>query len=295
MIYLFLSILCATLLGVVFQLFQRYDIDTFQAIIYNYIVCLIVGTLVMGELPVQGAFWELDWFPYAFLMGTIFIGTFVLIARTVQHFGMAVTSVVQRMSLLVSVIFAIIMFNEPVNAFKIIGVLLALAAVILASWQPSEESDDEAKKINWRLLALPISVFLCSGTVECVLQYVQKVILKGDLGQLQFTTVLFGTAAIMGFFMLIFSLVTGRMVFRFKNVIAGIVLGVPNFGSIYFLLKILDIGWDSSVAFPINNIGVILCSTLIGVFIFHHPLSKWNKIGVACAVVAIVLMAFSQI
>jgi drug/metabolite transporter (DMT)-like permease len=293
MIFLILSILCSTIIAVVFRYFTDYKIDTFQAILYNYIVCLITGTLVMGQSPIQDAFWTTNWFPYALGLGSIFIGTFILIARTVQTFGISVTSVVQRMSMLIAVIFAFVVFNEPINTFKVVGIILAILAVFLTSIKKIEKSEQQNNaKISWHIL-LPISVFVLSGSIESVLQYVQKTLLQNNLGQLQFTTFLFGTAAFFGIFILIFNLLTKRMIFHKRHLISGIALGIPNFGSIYFLLKALDTDWDSSVIFPVNNVGIIVLSSIIAVLLFKEKLSKMNIAGILLAILAIILMTFS--
>ena len=169
MTYLILSILCSTIISVVFRLFKDYEIDTFQAIIYNYIVCLTVGSLIMGDLPVKYGFWTLDWFPYAAVLGGIFISAFILIAKSIEHYGISITSVVQRMSLIITVSFAIIYFQESLSPFKIIGIFCALGAVVLASFKKEEKELSGTNKPNKWLIFLPISVLLTSGLIECVL------------------------------------------------------------------------------------------------------------------------------
>ena len=292
MIYLLLSIICSTIISVVFRLFKDYEIDTFQAIIYNYFVCLIIGTAVMGEIPIQESTIYEPWFPYAGIMGGIFIFTFILIARSIQNFGISITAVMQRMSLIITVIYAIWAFGEAITTFKILGILVALAAVVFATLNPKEVAETSIKN-RWTYF-LPLVVLLLSGTIESVLQYVQIVLLTSDVGQLQFTTTLFGTAAVVGIFVLIVNLISGRMVFKWKHLIGGVALGVPNFGSIFFILKMLDQGWDSSVVFPINNVGVIVVSAVVALLFFKEKLSKMNKFGILLAIVAIVLIAYAQ-
>jgi uncharacterized membrane protein len=81
------------------------------------------------------------------------------------------------------------------------------------------------------------------------------------------------------------------MKFHSRHVIAGIVLGIPNFGSIYFILKMLEQGWEGSVFFPINNVGVILLSTAVALIIFKEQLSRLNIIGIVLAILGIVLIS----
>lgn len=73
---------------------------------------------------------------------------------------------------------------------------------------------------------------------------------------------------------------------------AGIVLGIPNYYSIFFLIKALqNKNFESSELFTFNNVGVVILSTVVGVVLFKERLSKKNLIGVALAIIGIVLVA----
>ena len=52
---------------------EQKKVDTYQAIVINYFVCVLVGSLLMGELPIQSGFWQADWFPYSLVLGALFI------------------------------------------------------------------------------------------------------------------------------------------------------------------------------------------------------------------------------
>ena len=82
-----------------------------------------------------------------------------------------------------------------------------------------------------------------------------------------------------------------------KNVAGGLLLGIPNYGSLYFwiqALKVLKIkfNWDSSTLFPINNIGVVCLSALIGFLLFKETFSMRKLIGFVLAVASIVIIGF---
>ena len=66
-----------------------------------------------------------------------------------------------------------------------------------------------------------------------------------------------------------------------------------NFGSIYFLLAMLGVGWERSVVFPINNVAVILFSVFVALLFFKEKLSKLNWFGIILAIAAIVLIAYA--
>ena len=50
----------------------------------------------------------------------------------------------------------------------------------------------------------------------------------------------------------------GIFKFELKTVFGGIALGIPNYFSVYFLVRALrsDL-WDSSGIFTVNNVGVV--------------------------------------
>ena len=79
-----------------------------------------------------------------------------------------------------------------------------------------------------------------------------------------------------------------------KNLIAGIILGVPNYYSILFLIKALQIkGFESSTLFTINNVGIVVVSTIVGLILFKEKFSLKNKIGILLAITGIVLVALA--
>lgn len=290
MVYLLLSILCSTLISIVFRLFKDYEVDTFQAIIYNYWVCFTVGTIALGRFPIDAQVVASGWFPYAFALGFVFIGSFALIARTVQQFGISITAVTQRMSLLMTVGFAVWYFGEAMTPLKAIGIALAIAAVGLTSISPkAADPTPQADMPRW-MLFLPLLVFVLSGGIECVLQYVQRVELSDNVGQLAFTTTLFGTAGAVGILVWVIQVGRGQMRPHWRHLLGGIALGIPNFGSIYFLLRVLDQGWEGSLAFPINNVGVILFSTLVAVLLFRERLTPRKQWGIVLAMAAMGVM-----
>ena len=84
-------------------------------------------------------------------------------------------------------------------------------------------------------------------------------------------------------------------IFEFKSIQAGILLGVPNYFSIYFLLKAIGSYSESSaLVFGLNNIGIVILSTLLSMLIFKETLSRGNKIGIAMALLSIVLIAYAS-
>lgn len=291
LLYLLGSILSSTIINLVFKVFEQKEVDTYQAIVVNYFVCVIVGSLLLGEVPIQSGFWETDWFPYAIVLGALFISAFYAVALTVQYFGVAVAVVLQKMSVVISVIFAIYVYSETVNALKIGGVILALIAVVLTNIRKNNNAG-VSSKLSWLMLALPLYVFFNCGGIECLLQYTQMSILSGEI-DMRFSIFIFGTAGTIGAIFLLIAILLGKKKVNKKNIIAGIALGIPNYFSLYFLLQVLSSGWEGSVIFPVNNIAIIVAAAVAAWLLFKEKLLPINVVGIATAVIAIALIALS--
>ena len=133
MLYLALSVLCSSLIFVIFKLFSVYKVQTLYAIITNYVVAFLVGlVLYEGTIDFNGIAKQ-SWFFGTLALGVFFILIFNLMAKTSQVAGVSVASVATKMSLVMPVLFGVIQYKESLSFLQIIGILLALAAVYFAS------------------------------------------------------------------------------------------------------------------------------------------------------------------
>lgn len=294
MFYITLAIVFSLAIGILFKLFERYNINAYQAIVVNYCVCVITGCIALGAVPFETGHLQADWLPLILILGALFISGFNFVGLTVRYFGIAISSVAQRMSIGLSVPFAIWCYGEPYTSFKLIGIGLALLSVVLINipTQKKEEAPISAKPAatttpsspldRWSFI-FPISAFLISVFIEIILQYLHEV---HHLEPALESILLFSIAALLG----ILGLFIFREPIRWRNIIGGIVLGIPNYFSIYFLLEgVAQLG--GAVAYSLNNIVVVALSAIIGYTVFKERLSPYNWMGIAVALIAIFLIA----
>ena len=265
-------------------------IQVFPTICINYIVCVLLAWAVEGAFPLQSADINEPWFPYALFLGVIFITGFNITAMTVQFFSVTIAAVMQKMSLVVTVIYTILAFSETVNLLKISGIVLATFAIILINF-PEPRKDGHQRRIKWFYYLFPAYTLLSSALIEIVFFRIEKI--TGNGADLGFIALIFGIAGILGNFYLVYAVLTRKIIVKKSEFIAGSILGIVNFGSIYFLLKTLGIGWEGSVIFPINNVGIISLSTLIAILAFREKLRQINWVGLAAALLSILLIAVS--
>ncbi|HPI53359.1 MAG TPA: hypothetical protein PLU10_01635 [Chitinophagaceae bacterium] len=288
MYFLFLSILLNAFISVIFGYFRRYNIDNFQAIVLNYGVCIITGSLVLGEFPVTASVVHQPYFKWSVLMGVLFISVFNLIAYSSQKVGVTITQTANRLSLVIPVALSVFLYGDQVSVLKIAGIVIAILAVILVS---SNEKEPGAHKLSILEILLPFILFVSSGIIDSLTKYVQNTYLNSESLSNTYLILGFGIAFILGFSFLLFLLLTGRKKFNVRNVIAGICLGVPNYFSIYFLVKALQSPvMSSSATIPINNIGVLLVVSLFGILVFKEKLSRKNYVGLGLTLLAIFLI-----
>jgi len=155
------------LLLVIFRLYKTYKVDTFQAIVFNYLTCVTVGSFVLGKFPLNAGSVQQEWFPYSIALGVLFITGFNILAKTVQVFGVTLSSIAQKMSLVMTVCFTILFFSETVNFPKILGILAAVASIILINIpKKGLDLEDMNLKKMWYLIVL---TFLISGIIDIIL------------------------------------------------------------------------------------------------------------------------------
>ncbi len=294
MLYLLGSIILTSYLTFALKLCERYKVSIFQAIVFNYITCVITGSFVNGSFPLNGEIIQEPWFKWAGLMGILFVSLFNIIGITAQKINVAVASVANKLSLIIPVILSVYLYGESVKGWKLLGVLLALLAVVLTCY-PSKSTEKSVDKGDHKwLYFLPVILFLGSGLLDSLINHVQKSYVT-EANKNAFLISGFLSAAIIGSLVLCFQYATGNMKFQLKNLFAGIIIGIPNYFSIWCLVKFLQHSpWQSSASIPVNNMGIVLFSSVVAWLLLKEKLSKINWVGIALSLVAIYLIAFGD-
>lgn len=291
MIYLFGSIVLSSWLTLSFKFIERYRIPTLQAIVVNYFVCVITGSVVQGGFPVSNATFSKDWFLWALVMGTTFIISFNIIGFTTQRMGVSVASVANKLSLVVPFLFSIYLYQESVTILKGAGILLALVSVWLTSMPNATASTSSAshqKKLIW----LPLLLFVGSGLLDTMIKYVETSYLNAA-NQNTFLITAFLVAGLFGLMYMLLGIYRGNMQWDKRSLWAGLIIGIPNYFSIWCLVQVLKAyTGNSSAIIPVNNMGIVLFSTLMALWLFREKITAINWTGIALAVLAIAMIAF---
>lgn len=287
MVLLLLCITANVVLALLFKVFPIYNIRNFPAIVVNYFVSVLVGSVLAQEFVIKAEIYQSDGLYYIIALSLLFITGFNILGKSFQIFGIAFTTIIQKMSILISAFFAILVYHDPANTTKILGLLVAIVAIVFVNYIPKKKSG-QSKEIALSLYAYPFLAFLLSGIIEVILLIVG---IEGYMtNSIEFVSAAFALAGVIG---LIYIISTHRPIITLREIGAGILLGIPNFLTIYLLISLVEKGWDGSVLFPLNNIGVLLASTLIGYLLFKESFDKYKLIGILAALVSIYLISTS--
>ena len=291
MFLLGIAVIANLLLAVCFKLYARTGVDPFTAIVINYWTSVVIGCAIAGHIPLLSYDPALvPWATYGIALGCLFVIGFTVIAFSIRYAGIAITTAMQKMSLMISVSYAVIFFGEPFGLLKITGVILAIVGI----WMVTHS---DIKSVPWRqrirILILPLGTLLFNGVIESVLYHVHAhhLAIHGDI---VFTTYAFSIAACVGTIVVLYRHVAGKHRMTMRDVIGGLALGIPNFFTIYLILVLLHNGFAGSVLYPVLNILVLAFSAIIGLYLFREKLSKVNIAGITIALIAILLISLAD-
>jgi drug/metabolite transporter (DMT)-like permease len=290
LLFLIASIVLTAWLTISFKIIDRLGINNLQAIVYNYTVCVITGSMVNGSFPINGALVHQPWFGWALFMGACFISLFNLAAYTVQKIGVAAATVAYKLSMVIPFLFSLYLYHEDATMLKFTGVALALLAVWFTTRPAAGNKKD--KKVSWLIWAMPLLLFVGSGLLDTMIKYVEQAFIN-PANQNAYLITAFCVAASIGWLILFYLFATGRQKMSGRAVLAGIGIGVPNYFSIWTLLGALKgYSGNSSAIIPINNMGIVLLTALVAWLIFKEKLSATNWLGIALSLGAIALIAY---
>jgi drug/metabolite transporter (DMT)-like permease len=289
MLFLVGSIILTSYLTLSFKVVERLRISVFQTIVFNYVGCVVTGSVFSGYFPITATTFSQPWFTWALLMGCSFIIIFNIVGFTTQKIGVAVASVANKLSMVIPFLFSVWLYNEKATALKLLGIVLALAAVWLTMKQ---EPAKQNKIISHWLLFLPVILFITSGLLDTMIKYVEQRFLN-ESNNNEYLITAFASAATIGLTLLVILVITGKQKFDYRAILAGFAVGIPNYFSIWCLLVVLkQYAGNSSAIIPINNMGIVLFSAVMAWILFREKLSIINWTGIILSLGAIALIAY---
>ncbi len=293
MSFLLISILSSSLILVIFKLIGQLGISSARVIVVNYLVAALLGLMLTNVREFSLAGVSGRFVLMAFVIGVLFIVMFHIISHSSRKAGIGVTGVSAKISVIFPILFSILIDPaDKLSMLKSLGISLALAGVFMTVYK------EDALRTDRSRIVLPLILFAGMGFVDSLIRYSQyRFVSDGNLAL--FTTILFAISFFTGFMASVMHKNGFKQLIKFRVMLWGFLLGMVNFGSIYFLIRALNSEsihgqlLDGSVVFGINNVGIVGLSTFFGVFFFREKLSYVNRTGIFISISAIIVLAYS--
>ena len=288
MLFIVPAILLSILLLLLFRVFPSRGVNSFSAILFNYLFAALSGYILSGKELFSVAASIGNGLYYAIPLGALFLAVFYLISQTTQKVSVSAAAVANKMSVILPFLFSLIALQQEMKFHMILGIILALVSVYLTS-QKKEQAHEHS-------LWLPALVFLGSGSIDTSLNAASAWLLKGNAQSAVFSMVIFLSAFCFGALLLLAGAISGKLNWKeflsLKNVFAGLLLGVPNYFSIYFIFLALDSKiLTSSQLFPVLNVANVALSALSAWIFFKEKLQPVHLAGIGLAILSIFLLA----
>jgi multidrug transporter EmrE-like cation transporter len=296
--FILLAVFTSVLLLVIFKLFDTFKINTFYAIIVNYITAAITGIISSSATYSFNEAFNSSWIKIAFPLGLLFILIFYFISQTAQKISVSTASVANKMSVAMPVLFSVFALNQKIGVINWVGIVLAVVSVYLTTRPNSDASE---KKIPKAFIWLPVIVFVGSGLIDICINAANAFYIKhptdGDL----FSITTFLSAFVFGCILSIIGLFIPKLRLAkplstkkelWKSILGGVLLGIPNYFSIVFIFKALHTNVLSSAElFPVLNVSNVVLATLIALVFYKERLRLINVLGIIIAIAAIICIA----
>lgn len=286
MIYVLLAATCSVLVSVLLKLARRHQFDVAQAIGWNYLaasgLCAWLLSPPLASLRQPGAPW-VSLLGLAVVLPTLFL----VLAASVRRAGIVLTDIAQRLSLLLSLLAAFLLFGETTSALKLAGLALGLLAVVGILMRPEGAPSGEGGPA-WPAL---LTVWAGFALVDVMLKHIAAAGTPFAASlQVSFVLAFIGMAA-----WLLLRAWRGQGRLTLRNCLAGLLLGSINFANILFYVQAhRAMPGQPAVVFATMNIGVVVLGTLTGVAAFGERLSRLNRAAIGAAILAIVLIALGK-
>lgn len=267
-IFLVLALLSSLSIVLLLRVFENRGFDRYVIIASNY---LVSGSLGFFFLSIK-KFPDIEIIIFGAAIGLLFFISFSVFSLSLKRSGIASTVTFGRLSLAIPVAASILLWGENPSITDSLSLLMIFLIIIL--WEK------RVKNISPLLLLL----FTLFGVIDASMKYFK--IKFPEVDNNVFLITLFYSALIWSW---IFIFIARKKV-KGSAIMNGLVLGVPNFFSSYFVLLALSSGIPAYITFPFINIGVIISSAILGLLFFKEKLSPKRIILIALGIAAIIFL-----
>ncbi len=244
----------------------------------SYISAAVLG-LLLAEDP--GAGLEPLWMLMGTAVGIGFVAGFMLQMKAIRRLGLAVSISVARIATLGPVVGAMIFYNEQPSPMQTAGIGVGLLSFLLLKLAQRGRRHDGSHRADMGAVGLLALLFV----VMIANDFSMKIVQEAGIDFGSFLLFVFATAALICW---------GRVVIlrtkvRRHDLLLGLLLGIPNYLSSWFLIRALK-SLGAATVFPTVSAAGVVLTALVAVLFWKERPNRIAWIGIALAAVAVVLL-----
>lgn len=275
--YLILAIASSAMVSICMRLSEKKISNQMGMFMANYGICMLFSWLFMdGQLVyiVDNAF--LFMVGLGIISGILYLASFVFLKLNMKHNGIVLSSTFMKLGVLIPTLMAIVIFHELPEWTQILGIVLALTAIILIHFEKG--AIQEGGKKIWLLVLLVLS-----GITDSTANIFEQMgSAEGKDGYLLIT---FLTAFVLA---LVLAIREKTRITR-KDLLFGCLIGIPNYFSARFLLLALG-SVDAVLAYPMYSVATMIVITTTGILVFKEAVSKKKLCALGLIIAALCLL-----
>ena len=276
MIYLILAVTSSMLVSTCMRLGEGKAKNNISMLATNYAMCTLLSLAFAGSVDLfpkaQGLGFALG---LGVVSGAMFLGSFMLLQWNIRVNGVVLPATFMKLGVVVPTLASILVFGETPRPAQIVGIVLAIAAILLIQL---EKGSGRAKH------ALGLVVLLIAGGSTDVLSKIYESLGSPALSD-QYLLYTFFVALVLCALLA----VTKGQKLTLADIGFGLLVGVPNYFSARFLLLSLS-AVPAVVAYPSYSVGTIVLITLVGRIAFGEKLSRRQLVAMGVILLSLVLL-----
>lgn len=293
--------LCSATIAMIFKYTEDKDSNRYLITSSNYFIAFSISLfmvfnkkILIGLVKEQSFYSELrlllSGVPYTFtaygsvlwglliggISGLFFFLSFIYYQKSVRENGVGISGTFAKLGILIPMIFSIVLWREFPSTFQWIGIVLSLVSILIVNLSPKNLEKFDIKPTI-------ILLFIFGGMAE----FSNKIYQQYALNQYKdiFLFAIFFVAFVISMF---FTLKDTSRINK-RDILTGLVVGIPNLFSSFFLILSLDT-LKASVAFPIYSAGSIVLINMGGLLIFKEKVSNKNKLAIGLIIIGLILI-----
>lgn len=279
MIWVIFSILSFSLYLLLLKVGSSKRRNPFHIAIFSFFTSIIFGAIAISPTIDFTNIIDRPWISYSAIIGILLCGLLIVTSLSFQKSGAFATILVTGIAILVPVLLPLFKFNGSVHLYTILTTVLAFLGFVLF-WRKSENTF-----ASFSHYVYPITVFIGYAIFHVFLKKTLAKFVVSDQLLFVLMVLFFGMLSA-----LLAIIASWKFKIRPKSVISGVLLSIPLFCSLYFLVSAFQYYHLNYFVTLMQAIGSTML-TIIGLFLFFSQEIYKRKKDIIAMVLCLLALA----